>query len=96
MTKVRAAAALVSAFVALTWGAMGLLGQPKAYEFDAVDNERRFTTLETKMSEVLSQVRDIKDTQSNGQSVNYMMLLMMSGLAGEAGLRLVKGKKKDE
>lgn len=87
--------ALSSAFVAMTWGAIGLLGQAKIYEYDAVGNERRFTTLETQMAEVLNQVRDIKDSQSSGQNVNYMMLLMMSGLAGEAGLRMVRGKKKD-
>jgi hypothetical protein len=95
LKKIRACAALVCCGVGITWSSIGLLGQPRSYDYDAVATENRLTRLETQMTEALSQLKDIRDSQGTTQNVGYLMLLIMSGLAGEAGIRMYK-KKGDE
>lgn len=90
--KLRAVAALVCCGVGLAWSSMGLLAQPRTYEYDAVATENRLTKLETQLSEALAQLKDIHDSQGTTQNVGYMVLLILSGLAGEAGLRMYKKK----
>lgn len=94
-TRVRAVAALVCCGIGITWSSIGLLGQGRNYDYDAVATENRLTRLETQMSEALSQLKDIRDTQGSTQNVGYLMLLIMSGLAGEAGVRMYKKKGDD-
>ena len=76
--KLRAAAALLCCIVGITWSSIGLIAQPK-YEFDAVANENRLTKLETQLSSVVTQMN--------------LALLILSGLAGEAGIRIYNKKK---
>lgn len=96
--RLRAAAALISSGVGLTWGAVGLFGQPqtRVYEIDpALRNESRLTSVETRLDAALEQLKEIRDGQSSTQYAGYFQLLVLSGLAGEAGLRLKNRKKSD-
>ena len=93
--KLRGIAALSCAVIGMAWSSIGLIAQPRKYEYDAVATEGRLTRLETRLDEVAAQIKDIHDSQGTTQNVGYMALLMLSGLAGEAGIRLYRKKGED-
>jgi hypothetical protein len=81
----------------LVWSSIGLLAQnSRSYDYDAVLNENRLTKLETQIQEITSQLKAIQDGQDSTQQVEYLGLLILSGLAGEAGVRLYKKKADSE
>lgn len=97
LSKLRATAALICCGIGVTWSSIGLLAQNgRIYEYDAVATESRLTRVETQLAEALSQLKDIKNGQGTTQNVGYMALLILSGLAGEAGLRIYKKKGDSE
>lgn len=98
MTAFRMLAAFSTSILALVWGFAGLLSaQPKtSYEYDAVVNERRLTSVETRLDAALQQLKDIKDGQSSTQYAGYLQLLMLGGLGIEAGSRIRKRKQQAE
>lgn len=60
-----------------------------AQTIQVIDNEHRLTALETKVDAILADVHDLRQ-------YNWVALLGIAGLSGEAGLRLFKkpGEKK--
>lgn len=62
--------------------------QALAVAIDPIQNEHRFTTLETKV-EVIAQ--DLKEMRQ----YNWAVILGLAGLLGEAGIRIVKKPPKE-
>lgn len=89
-------------FVWGTWGLVALLAQslhaqpkPKPadpYAYDAVSVEHRFTQVETQLGQVLEELRALKGSQTETRGVGYILLVVVSGVAGETGFRLTRKK----
>lgn len=89
----RKAAAYATGVMALIWGGLGLLvAQPK-YEYDAVQNEQRLTSVEVRLDAALQQLKEIRDAQGKTEYAGYLELLMLGGLGIEAGNRIRRKKQ---
>lgn len=53
---------------------------------DPVLVEHRFTSIETKTDQIFNEIRDLK-------AMEWVKLLALSGLIGEAGIRVVRSKR---
>ena len=103
--RVKFAGAIAAA--GMMWGTIGLLSvsaQPsqESYNFNAVANERRFTTLETqvgylsgRLDEVATAVKEIREAQK-GTSVeqyrDWFMMVLLSGVLGEGAFKRVRDR----
>jgi len=54
-----------------------------------VENEHRFTSLEVRLDTIQNDIKDLRQ-------YNWIIYTALAGLAGEAGLRIIKGKPKEE
>ena len=54
-----------------------------------VENEHRFTALETRLDSIQADIKDVKQ-------YNWVIYSALAGLAGEAGLRILKKKQSSD
>ena len=68
----------------------------QSQKYDAVVDEHRFTSLETEVREISDAVKEMKKEQEESYPMDVIKTLAMSGLIGEAGIRLIRNRKREE
>ena len=75
---------LIFSSVAIAW--QSDVSQANLRGMELIANEHRFSVLETEMSVMKAKLEDLS-------LHSYLQLLALSGIIGETGIRILKGKK---
>lgn len=73
-------------FLSVAFGWQNDISQANLRGMERVANEHRFSVLETDMSMMKGKLEDLSFH-------SYLQLLALSGIIGETGIRVLKGKK---
>ena len=90
ITILRGVALLVIS-LALLVSAPGVIAQ---HSHD-LEEEHRFTSLETRVDLLMSELNGIKAAIQEQNKVFFWQLFALAGLTGEAGIRIIRSRKKE-
>jgi hypothetical protein len=95
---IRASLLFALAFLMLASVGESVLAQRMTAALSDPAQEHRVTVLETKMDILLADMAALKHDHEQGWEHKYAWLqgLLLSGLAGHAGMQAVKGRKRSE